>query len=90
MFKTAEETLKTTSINAARQENLLRDQVMENEKNQKEIQKLMLKQLSMKGEADKMNARMEKTRKELFEKNRSINDMAKEIQRYVCVLVMKD
>lgn len=71
--------MKTSLANASKQEGILREQVLENEKNQKEIQRLVLKQMAMKTEIDKLTSRNEKYRKEMGEKNKYGRELNKEI-----------
>jgi uncharacterized protein (DUF3084 family) len=81
MFKTVEETLKETQNNVIKQEKLLMDQIIETEKCRKEIQKMLLKEISMKTLSDKLEAKIESIDKELTDKNRHIKDLHKDIKR---------
>ncbi|KAJ8683602.1 hypothetical protein QAD02_019394 [Eretmocerus hayati] len=78
-LQTVQETLRTTSSNAKKQEERLKEQVDENEKSHKEIQRLTTKQMSMKAEIDKANQKNDRYRKEIMEKNKFIQELSREI-----------
>jgi len=64
-----------------RLESLMKDQKVANEKLQKEINKLMLKQMNLQTDLDNAIIKIEKLEKELFDKERLIKDIKYELNR---------
>ncbi|KAL7301882.1 hypothetical protein TKK_0005485 [Trichogramma kaykai] len=81
-LQTLEDTLKTSTDNAKKQEQLLKDEVQENEHLQKEIQRMMLKQLATKTEADRLKTRLDASRKQLHDNDKVMNDLQRECNRF--------
>lgn len=81
MFKTVEETLRTTAINYKKHEELLREQVEENEAQSKHVKRLNFKISNLKAEIEKVNSKGEKMRKEIYDKGKIIKDLTVDLQR---------
>jgi len=67
--------------NVTRLESLMKDQKIANEKLQKEINKLMLKQMNLQTDFDNAIVKIEKLEKELFDKEKLIRNIKYELNR---------
>ncbi|XP_011501647.1 PREDICTED: coiled-coil domain-containing protein 147-like [Ceratosolen solmsi marchali] len=78
-LQTVDEAYKEMQNNALKQEQLLSDQVMENEKSQKELHKVTQQVMSMKKSSDNLQIKITQIEKELNDKSRLIKDLNKEM-----------
>lgn len=77
----ANASIEAGANNAARLENLLKEQRAAGEKMQKEISKLMLKRMNLQTDLDNANVETEKLMKELFDGEKQLRDTKQKLNR---------